>query len=492
MFLSAYRDISDRKRTEEALRAARVAADAANKAKSDFLARMSHELRTPLNGILGYAQILKREQQLNEAQRRGIEVIQNSGEHLLELINDILDLSKIEAQRFELHPSQFDLSTILRTVVDLIKVKADEKKLRFVYETLSELPRIVFGDARVMKQVLLNLLGNAIKFTDRGQVTLQALYHEHRITFRVRDTGVGIPAEKLKEIFEPFKQVGDGMRKVEGTGLGLSISKRLVEMMKGTLSVESTIGSGSIFAIEIELPEVEGEEILAERTRTDIVGYKGTRKRILVADDNPGNIGILTAILTPLGFETIVAKNGQEAVDAAGERKPDLVLIDMVMPVMDGFDATRHIRRIPTKNALPIIAISASVLRKDRARYLEAGCDDFIAKPFKLEELLAKLRRYLGIEWIYQSSAVEQQKTVSEVSSAGQKEIPPLESLRRLYKLVIQGNFGELSAELNTLAARNSAYGEFIETIRQFADRYDEDGIIKYIEQLEPWRNGAH
>ena len=416
-----FRDITERKQAQEAMQQAKLAAETANRAKSDFLASMSHELRTPLNGILGYAQILKRDTNMGEKQIAGVEVIQRSGEHLLTLINDILDLAKIEAQKLEIQATDFQLPDFLQQIAKLIRLKAEQAGLSFIYEPQTTLPMVVRGDEKRLRQILLNLLSNAVKFTEQGQVTLRVenaptSEGEEKVQFLVEDTGRGIPPEKLEEIFLPFQQVGDHTRQQEGTGLGLAITKKLTRLMGGTLTVKSTVGKGSTFGMILPLTPVTDWAPLIPAQDQTIIGFTGDRKRILVVDDKWENRAVILNLLAPLGFEVIEAGGGREGVTKTQEQKPDLIVMDIVMPDIDGLEATRQIRDSPEVCDIPIIASSASAFDFNRQDAIQAGCTDFLPKPIQAEDLFKHLRVHLALEWVFASPTVHPDSGVKEKS----------------------------------------------------------------------------
>jgi PAS domain S-box-containing protein len=318
----AYRQATQRKQAEEALHKAKEAAVSAaaqsavaNRAKSEFLANMSHELRTPLNGILGYAHILKQDKNLTSKQQNGLDIIQQCGEHLLTLINDILDFSKIEARKMEIHLNDFHFPKFLNNIAEIFRIRAKQKNISFSYESLSLLPTFVRGDEQKLRQVLINLLGNAVKFTESGGVVLKVGYHEEKIRFQVEDTGIGIAPEKLIEIFLPFHQVGNSRYWVGGTGLGLTISQKLAKLMGSTLQVKSKLGSGSIFWVDLDLPEVPESTEIATGKERNIIGFKGEKRKVLVVDDKGENRSFLVNLLEPLGFEIVEATDGCDCLN---------------------------------------------------------------------------------------------------------------------------------------------------------------------------------
>lgn len=400
-------DMTAQKEVEATLQQAKEAAEAANRAKSAFLASMSHELRTPLNGILGYTQILSWDKTLTAEQQEGVDIIQRSGEHLLTLINDILDLSKIEADRLDLYSTDFDLQDFLQNIIKLFQIRAQQKGIAFHYETSSPLPRSVYTDDKRLRQILLNLLGNAVKFTTQGSVTFRTGVVSDKIRFEVEDTGPGIAPEDLEIIFSPFHQVGDYRHKAEGTGLGLTITKRLVEMMGGTVQVESKVGQGSVFWVELTLPETIFSNKFSELDELDkmpIIGFRGQPFKVLIVDDVRENRLVITNILRPLGFELMEAIDGEDGIEKACAWQPDLILMDLMMPKLDGFAAIRLLRNKPAFATVPIIVVSASVFEHHRQESLEAGCTAFLSKPVRSELLLETLKNHLPIEWIYEDS----------------------------------------------------------------------------------------
>ncbi|KQY80187.1 response regulator [Pelomonas sp. Root1444] len=387
-------------------RAARHAAEAANRAKSQFLAGMSHELRTPLNAVLGYAQLLTMEGGLTERQARGLDTIHESGQHLLALINDILDLARIEAGRTELNVAPVNLGDLLQTVVNLMRVKTDEKQLAFAFDAAAGLPEAVLADERRLRQVLLNLLGNAIKFTDAGTVTLRAAAEpqgQAQVLLRldVEDTGVGMRPDDLDRIFEPFEQVGDAQRRSGGTGLGLAITRALVNDMGGQVQVSSEPGRGTCFRVELPLPlapPAQAQPAKPTEVTAEVPRYPGPPRRVLVVDDVAANRTLMCDFLTNAGFEVAQASDGSELLAAARRFRPDLIVMDSVMPSVDGVEATRRLRQDAELGGVPVIAVSASATAEHRAACLQAGVNVFLTKPVSLEALRGHIGEQLGLD----------------------------------------------------------------------------------------------
>ena len=396
-----------RERTAELLEA-KERAEVASHAKSAFLARMSHELRTPLNAILGYAQLLKMNKDLSPRQLRGVDTIHLSGEHLLLLINDILDLARIEAGKVELAPAAVRLDRFLAGIVDIARVKVEERGVAFAFDAGASLPAAVLVDEQRLRQVLLNLLGNAAKFTDAGQVRLAVQRVDTgpaeataaaRLRFAIEDTGVGIQADQLEAIFQPFEQVGDPRRRVGGTGLGLAISRQLVRLMGGDIAVRSQPGAGSSFSFELDLAAAELPPEAATPEQRRITGYDGPRRTLLVADDVASNRTLMRELLGAVGFAVREAADGQQAVAHAAQRDADLILMDLVMPGLGGLEAIRRIRALPAGAQVPIVVVSASASETERRQGLEAGADAFLRKPIDGPALLQEIGRLLALSW---------------------------------------------------------------------------------------------
>jgi predicted ATPase/signal transduction histidine kinase/DNA-binding NarL/FixJ family response regulator/tRNA A-37 threonylcarbamoyl transferase component Bud32 len=475
-------EVRDRQRAEEL-------AQSANRAKSEFLANMSHELRTPLNGILGYTQIFRKDRSLSQQQQERITIIHQCGEHLLTLINDVLDLSKIEARRMELYPREFHFDEFLQSIAEICKIKAEQKGIALTYQALTPLPQLVWADDKRLRQVLLNLLGNAVKFTETGAIAFKVGYHDQKIRFQVEDSGVGIAAEHLDEIFQPFQQVGESVRKTEGTGLGLAISGQLVELMGGTIRVQSTPGIGSTFWFDLDLPEVDSSAQTTRASNQAIVGVKGDRRKILVVDDKATNRSILVDLLEPIGFDVLEAVDGQDGLNKAKTFHPDVILIDLVMPNLDGFEATRRLRSIPDLKDTIVIAISASVFEFDQQQSRKVGCDDFLPKPIREDALLQKLQEHLKLEWICENESREFSAERSDNSSTNSSAssnllVPPPEEIAIFLDLAMRGDLRAITKRATQLEEANQQWSPFAAHLRQLAKEFKGRQTLEFLKQF--------
>ena len=474
-----------RERTAE-LEVARDKAEVANRAKSAFLAGMSHELRTPLNAILGYAQILQHDKSLAERSAAGLATIQQSGEHLLALINDILDLSRIEAGRLDLFVNPIDLAAFLQGIADTMRIKAEQKGLLFTLDSDGALPCAVQVDDKRLRQVLLNLLDNAVKFTDRGGVSLRVRRlpgddARPRLRFEVEDTGVGIEATQLASIFLPFEQAGDPRRRLGGAGLGLAVSRQLIRRMGSDIDVHSEVGRGSRFWFDIDAAAAEAAPAAAP-PRPHIVGYEGPRKKVLVVDDIEGNRAVMSDLLSSLGFDVLEADNGATGLRVAQEQRPDLVLMDILMPVMDGLAATQRLRQSPDGADVPVIMVSAGASDSERENSARVGGNAFLMKPIDFEDLFRHIGALLQLTWAYAPAPAADAQAEPAEPDAGQPLVAPSpEQMEQLYKLARIGNMRSIRQRADELAAQDARYAPFAERLKTLAGRFQSRAILEFI-----------
>lgn len=457
------REIEAHRVTDAKLQKAKEAAESANLAKSRYVTGMSHELRTPLNSILGYAQILQKDASIPENRRDAIAVIRRSGEHLVSLIDGLLDIARIEAGKLRLDHGELRLGEFLDQIVKMFRPQAAEKGIEFRFERIGRMPEVVHADERRLRQILINLLGNAVKFTDSGRVTLRASYLREMARFEIEDTGIGISEANLQRIFMPFERSGqaDGHGK-SGTGLGLAISRMLTDLMGGEMQVRSQVGTGSTFEVRIYLPGVAAPKTLA-RAEIDITGYAGPRKRVMVVDDQASQREPLTGLLDMLGFDTREASSGEQCLRDAAAFAPDIILLDIAMPGLDGWEVSRLLRASEATR-VPIMMVSANAHDNDPEKRLRAGCDDFLVKPVIATELLNKFQTHLGLEWIYRAPA-EPESRSADASAA--TSLPPDEQIRDLQALGAIGYVKGILDKLDEIERADNRYAAFVRRLRE-------------------------
>jgi len=460
-------------RTKE-LNEARNLAEAANHAKSQFLANMSHELRTPLNGILGYTQILARDTTLNEKQKNALSVMQKSGEHLLLLINDILDLSKIESGKMELFPENVMIDEFLNNIVEIIRIRAIQKNIQMIYQKSEDIPLSVCADAKSLRQILLNLLGNAVKFTPKGKVIFDVSMNQKAICFKVIDTGIGIPLEHQKEIFQTFHQVDMSNSSTGGTGLGLAISTRLIQMMNSKLCLESAPGKGSIFWFEVQFPEARPQKNVSIHSKIEPSFSTGKAYKILIVDDQTENRQMLKEMLLPFGFQLFEAVDGVDALEKALECIPDVILMDITMPKMNGMEATSRIKSMPLLKNTIVIVVTARVMENAKKECFKAGCDDFIPKPVQMDDLISKLAGFLKFHTTQNRKREQKDKKVDQAMTLPQKKI-----LNHLKELAKKGDILRIKKEAKKLIDTPS-YKHFGQKLFELARAFN----INEIKQL--------
>lgn len=488
------RDISKLKKTEIALKQAKEAADAANLAKSQFLSNMSHELRTPLNIILGFTQLMLRQRSLNSQQQEYLDTINRSGEDLLTLINDVLEMSKIEAGRVTLNTTNFDLWELVERLQQMFALKARSKGLQLIVERSPLLPQYIHADESKIRQVLVNLVGNAIKFTQFGTVTLRVEPLSQIITpnqlvtlrFSVEDTGCGIPSKDFDRLFEPFVQTETGYKSQEGTGLGLPISQRFVRLMGGDLTVDSVVGKGSIFTFEIPTRAVIVDNLPTPVPTRQVIGLeKGQPNyRILIVEDKRENRRLLLELLTPIGFEVKEAVNGQEAIALWESWSPDLIWMDLRMPVMNGFEATQHIKT--AGNPAPvIIALTGSAFEEDRLTALSLGFDDFVRKPFRTNVIFEKMAEHLGVRYIYADELENQDDNSSLITDSltvADLEVMPSEWIDKLHQAALRVNTKEILILIKQIP---ESCDRLAEALTDLVDRFGFEEIIELTQQQQ-------
>jgi signal transduction histidine kinase/ligand-binding sensor domain-containing protein/ActR/RegA family two-component response regulator len=475
---------------ERHLREARDTAESASRAKSIFLANMSHELRSPLNAILGFAQIIKRNNTLPEGVIKNVEIILQSGEHLLALINQVLSLSKIESGQITLDDQDFDLHHLLDDIESMFVLKAQDKRLLLEFDQPTELPRYVRADAVKLRQVLINLIGNALKFTAIGGVAIRVKHEADggqalRLRFEVEDTGPGIAADEIQHLFENFVQTLTGRQSQEGTGLGLAISRRYVQLMGGEITVKSAVGQGTTFSFSIACQSAQAAQAVQGSNEQIVIGLEAGQPeyRVLIVDDKWLNRQLLVELLQPLGFVVEEARDGQEAVEMARTFQPHLIWMDLRMPVMDGWEASRQIKALPNGQTITVIALTASAFEEDRESVIAAGCNDFLRKPFRTEEILNLMHQYLGARYQYRTTGKAEPKPTQIESVKPDLLALPAALLTPLLEAAELGDITLLERAIEAIHPQNPALAQIL---ARMVERFEFHGLLTLKTEVTP------
>jgi CheY-like chemotaxis protein len=463
--------VTAHEQTDRELQQAKEHAEAANNAKSRYLTGISHELRSPLNTVLGYAQLMEMDEHTTEQSRRRVAIIRQNGQHLADLIEGLLDISKIEAGRLEIQRNHIQFGALMEQIAQMFSDQAAAKGLAFSYICESKLPEYVNGDEKRLRQILINLLTNAVKFTPSGAVELTLKYRNEVAEFKVSDTGIGIPESERERIFKPFERVrGPGQPSVPGTGLGLTITQLLTEIMGGEISVSGNPAGGATFTVWLMLSSVPNAQLAPKHVPRRIVGYRGRRRSLLVVDDDPSHRGLFGDLLNPLGFAVVEAPDGPTCLDMVSQFTPDLFIVDRRMPGMDGFSLIEELQRAGITK--PIVMVSANANEDTKREASEAVYHEYLVKPVRLDKLLEILAHHLNLAWKYEA---EDADTESRPARLDATALPDRETCRDILHCIEIGHLNRLkdiAASLHAASGGNRAFvRELSSCIRQI--RYD-------------------
>jgi len=484
------RDVTEQKNSALALLKAKQEAEMANKFKSMFLANMSHEIRTPLNAIIGFSQLMSRDKLLSDKQKEYNKSIIHAGEHLLALINDILELSKIEAGRVVITPSNVDLHALIEDIQMIFNERTIAKNLRFICEKAADLPQYVVVDEGKLRQIFVNLIGNALKFTEEGGIAVRSKAEQideesYLLTVEVQDTGPGIPADEIEKLFRHFEQTSSGINKGSGTGLGLALSRELAILLGGDITVSSEVGKGSIFTFQVKLKKGSSHAVERNSTRGVIgIENRDTTYRILVVDDKEDNLKVASTLLNLVGFETKEAINGEEAIAKFETWSPHLILMDMRMPVMDGYEATRRIKATEKGMLTPIVALTASTFEDELKKIDALGMQGFIRKPFRENDLFNTVGKILGIKYIYDIEKVEASTKYAIDEDALTIDLAKIPN-SLLLKMQNALDIADLDLFLQLISSQVEENPELVHKLMELAANYDYDQLQELLHRKE-------
>lgn len=477
------------------------AAERANRVKSEFLANMSHELRTPLNGILGYAQLLVAQSNIADDVKEKVKVIKKCGDHLLELINSVLDLSKIEAGMMKINSNEFEMQALMKSMHDMFFLQCQKKGLYFKVDVLAGVPKYLKADEQKIKQCLINIIGNAVKFTTTGGISINvSVTDRNKVKFEVQDTGRGIPKDKIEAVMRPFEQIQQHQNTEGGTGLGLAITAKFIDLMGGHFNLESQENKGTTFSFEIPVVELNTITSIIEGEQSEIIGYENDRPvKILVVDDNTVNVDVATEILQSLYFEVETAFNGRDAISKFMSFTPDLILMDIRMPELDGTQATEIIRNMNGGKEVKIFAVTAHAFDSERSQFIDRGCDDCIIKPYQRRDLLNAIKQHLNLKFVYKTDSVSSNliEQVSETSAVNEIDLGLIASsiteewINQLDENVMFGKFDNIKSMADSLKDQNPALVSFLNNISNWADDMDYDALEKIVQQLKEEKQPA-